>query len=283
MLHTKRLAASFSLLALSNVLWADVKPDPGDYTALPNGTDLLIFYQQNLRAEDYYTNGKKSPQKLDLKLDLGVFKYVHFAQFFNTGYTWAPQFFIPYGRQRIGDNNQMSGVGDASVGATVWTIADRQRDRYLGWSAFFTAPTGSHRNEGFSLSDDRYAADFQIAYLRRLSSKISWDVITETEFYSKSVHTRSSKDPLFQLHNHLRYHLTPDTWAAVTYRHSWGSKTSLSGTTLTTNRNNGALVFSLATSLTPQVQVLGQLMRDTVVSEGAKMENSLQLRFVYAY
>ncbi|MFL1417382.1 transporter [Pseudomonas fildesensis] len=281
-LSTLTLSALFASLA--PLAQADVKPDPGDYTALPQGTDVVVLYQQNPRGDKVYSGGKKVADNLGLDLTVGVLRLIHFTEFFNTGLTWDPQIVIPFGYQKTGaTDSKNSGLGDITFGGTVWTIADLAKNEHLGWSVFVTAPTGSEKNQGFALSDNRWALDFQVGYIKGLTDKITWDVIAETEFYDEQRSTDAKKDPLLQLHNHLRYNFTPDTYAAISYRHNWGARETLDHETLATSRSNGTVGFTVATMLGKQVQVLGQLMHDTSVREGVKIDNSLQFRLAYFY
>ncbi|WP_443694175.1 transporter [Pseudomonas sp.] len=281
-LSTLTLSALFA--GLAPLAQADVKPDPGDYTALPKGTDVVVLYQQNPRGDKVYSGGKKVADNLDLDMTVGVLRLIHFTEFFNTGLTWDPQIVIPFGYQKTGaTDSKNSGLGDITFGGTVWTIADLAKNEHLGWSVFVTAPTGSEKNQGFALSSNRWALDFQVGYIKGLTDKITWDVIAETEFYDEQRSTAAKKDPLLQLHNHLRYNFTPDTYAAISYRHNWGARETLDHETLATSRSNGTLGFTVATMLSKQVQVMGQLMHDTSVREGVKIDNSLQFRLAYFY
>lgn len=278
------LTLSTLLASLAPLAQADVKPDPGDYTALPQGTDVVVLYQQNPRGDKVYSGGRKVADNLDLDLTVGVLRLIHFTEFFNTGLTWDPQIVIPFGYQKTGaTDSKHSGLGDITFGGTVWTIADLAKNEHLGWSVFVTAPTGSEKNQGFALSSNRWALDFQVGYIKGLTDKITWDVIAETEFYDEQRSTDAKKDPLLQLHNHLRYNFTPDTYAAVSYRHNWGARETLDHETLATSRSNGTLGFTVATMLGKQVQVMGQLTHDTSVREGVKIDNSLQFRLAYFY
>lgn len=278
------LTLSTLLASLAPLAQADVKPDPGDYTALPQGTDVVVLYQQNPRGDKVYSGGRKVADNLDLDLTVGVLRLIHFTEFFNTGLTWDPQIVIPFGYQKTGaTDSKHSGLGDITFGGTVWTIADLAKNEHLGWSVFVTAPTGSEKNQGFALSSNRWALDFQVGYIKGLTDKITWDVIAETEFYDEQRSTDAKKDPLLQLHNHLRYNFTPDTYAAVSYRHNWGARETLDHETLATSRSNGTLGFTVATMLGKRVQVMGQLMHDTSVREGVKIDNSLQFRLAYFY
>ncbi|WP_246883106.1 MULTISPECIES: transporter [unclassified Pseudomonas] len=279
-----KVASLATVAALSSAALADVKPDPGDYTALPKGTDVVVLYQQNPRGDEVYSGGHKVADDLDLRMNVGVLRLIHFTDFFGTGYTWDPQIVIPFGYQEVGlSDSKTSGLGDITFGGTLWTIADLERNEHLGWSVFFTAPTGSDKDEGFALSNNRWAVDFQVGYIKGLTDRITWDVIAETEFYSDQRSSDSKKDPLIQLHNHLRYNFTPETYAAISYRHNWGAKETLDGTTLATSHDNGTAGFTVATMVNKRLQLMGQVMRDVTVREGVKIDNSLQFRLAYFY
>lgn len=275
---------ALSLLIVAGYASADIKPDSGDYAALPPGTDLAILYQQNPRIDKAYLGGHKVADNLDLDLTVEVLRLVHFTRFFNTDYIWDPQIIIPYGHQDTGLTGQKNkGIGDITFGATLWTLADMQRNRHLGWSVFFTAPTGDDKNQGFALSNNRWAVDLQAGYVHGFNERWTWDVIGETEFYDEQRDTGAHRDPLVQLHNHLRYNFTPATSVAVSYRHNWGSRETLDGTVLDSSHNNGTMGLSATTMLGKQWQVMGQYWRDVTVRSGPMTEHSLQFRLAYIY
>ncbi|MFU1520806.1 transporter [Vreelandella alkaliphila] len=278
-----RYAVLGSLLPLiCNQAAADVKTDPGDYTALPAGTDLMVFYQQHASADNAYSRGRKTTDKLDLTLDVSILRYVHFMQFFNTDYVWNPQIVLPMGRQRTGlANSSVTGIGDVTVGGTLYTIADRTNHEYLGWSAFFTAPTGGHEDDGFALSNNRWAADFQLAYSRRLAPNVAVDLIAETERYTRKKGSDTDTDPLYQGHVHLRWLYSPGSEVALTYRKAWGAAQTGQGIDIG-SRNDTTIGLTWARFFTKQVQGQIQYFRDINIDEGPKL-SSVQLRVLYAY
>ena len=174
-------AAALLTLATSGVR-AEVRPDPGDYTGLPAGTNLLLAYAQFPRADKVYSNGNRVVDNLDLSVNAGILRYVHFMKLGD--YIIDPQIILPFGSQKIGlSDSKSSGIGDVIFGGTLWTIADLAKGEHLGWSVFFTAPTGSDKNQGFALSNNRWATDLQVGYIRKLSNSWTVDLIGEIEFY----------------------------------------------------------------------------------------------------
>lgn len=279
--------AGVALALLLTVSGAPVQaassPDPGDYTALPAGTDLTLLYLQNLRADSTYSGGNKValPRDLDLNLRLGLLRQVHFMKL--GGYTIDPQIIIPFARQTLGlTDSSASGIGDITVGGTLWTIADLPGGEHLGYSLFVTAPTGAAKDKSFAISDDRWAADLQVGYIRRLAPNWSIDLIGQTEFYQDRRDTGARKDPLGRAFVHLRYHLSDATHLAASLRYAVGARESLGGTTLSGSKNDTNLTLTWASFVTKQVQVQTQYSQDLHVENGPKL-NMLGLRLLYAY
>ncbi|WP_374486469.1 transporter [Zoogloea sp.] len=275
-------AASLLAAGLSaSPAFADVRPDPGDYTGLPAGTNLLLAYAQFPRGDKVYSKGNKVVDNLDLSVNAGILRYVRYMKLGD--YIIDPQIIVPFGSQKIGlSDSKTSGLGDVIFGATLWTLADLAKGEHLGWSVFFTAPTGGDKNQGFALSNNRWATDLQVGYIRKLSDKWTLDLIGETEFYQDQRDTKAQKDPLLQAHGHLRYHLSDATYVAATYRHAWGAKEKLDGVELAGAKNNGTAMLTWASFIDKQWQVQLQYAQDLKVEEGPKT-SALQARVLYVY
>lgn len=275
------LAAALALSLASSATFADVKPDAGDYQAAPPGTKLVVPYYQRHTADKLYNSGDKLTSDFDMTLDVGLLRYVHFTKLGD--YIIDPQIIVPVGRQNVGlANARTSGLGDLIVGGTLWTVADFERGEFLGYSIFVTAPTGSDKNKGFALSQNRWALDFQLGYVKRLNSKWSVDVIGEIEFYADDRKTDAKRKPLLQIHNHLRYHLSDATHVAVSYRHNWGARDHLDGNTLSGSRDNGNLTLTWASYVQPGLQVQLQYSHDTHVRSGP-LTHGIQTRLVKVF
>ncbi len=281
--HALKLATTIAAITTSSMVQAASTPDPGDYTALPSGTDLVMLYGQHTTADHTYADGNKvnMPGNLDLELNLGLFRYVHFTQL--GGYTIDPQIIIPYGQQKIGlTGDKNTGIGDVVFGGTLWTIADLAGGEHLGYSLFITAPTGANKDKGFALSDNRWAADLQVGYIRKLAPKWSIDLIGQAEFYQDRRDTKSEKDPMVRGFIHLRYHLTDATHLATSLRYTTGAKESLHGATLNGKKNDTNLTLTWASFVTKQVQLQVQYSHDLKVENGPKLQTVI-LRGLYAF
>lgn len=272
-----------SLAMLGTLANAASTPDPGDYTALPAGTDLTLLYLQDMRADDTYVGGNKAalPRDLDLNLRLGLFRQVHFMKL--GGYTIDPQIIVPFARQTVGlSGSSSSGIGDVVFGGTLWTIADLAGGEHLGYSLFITAPTGADKDKGFAISDNRWAADFQVGYIRRFAPNWTLDLIGQAEFYQDRRDTGSRKDPLGRAFVHLRYHLSEATHLAASLRYAVGARETLNGSTLSGAKRDTNVMLTWASFVTKQVQLQAQYSQDLHVENGPKL-NTLGLRLLYAY
>ncbi len=275
------LVAGFSLFYCHGAM-ADVKPDPGDYTGLPAGTDLFVMYAQAVRADDAYSHGDRVVSNLGLNLDVGILRYVHFTKWGD--FIVDPQVIVPFGHQKVelaGSSN--SGIGDVIFGGTLWTTADLKTGEHLGYSLFITAPTGNAKEKGFALSNNRWAADLQAGYIRKLGDKWTMDLVAETEFYGDERTTSAKTDPLLQAYGHLRYHVSDATHVAASYRHAWGAEQKdSSGAVTATRRNDDNLTLTWASFVAKQWQLQFQYEQDLNVENGPKT-HGVQGRLLYAF
>lgn len=61
----------------------------------------------------------------------------------------GPQLLLPFGQLKAAGDlspvlGQRSGTGDLIVAATVWTIHEPENKRYLGFTPYLFAPTGTY-------------------------------------------------------------------------------------------------------------------------------------------
>ena len=270
-------------LACAGLAHAGPSPDAGDYTALPAGTNLSLLYLQDIRADRVYADGSRQalPRDLDLNVRLGLLRQVWFTTL--GGYTIDPQIVIPFARQSDAlSGREPSGIGDVIFGGTLWTIADLAGGEHLGWSLFMTAPTGAKRDQGFAVSDNRWAADFQVGYIRRLAPNWSLDLVGSAEFYQDRRDTRSDKDPLGRAFVHLRYHLNDSSHLAASLKWSAGGEEKLGAAVVNGRKRDTNATLTWASFVTKQVQLQVQASRDLRVENGPRMD-TLALRALYAW
>lgn len=267
------MACACALALCSGGASAASIPEPGDYTALPPGADAFIVYAFDITGDDVYAKGSKVPLPgdLGLKADLGLLRWVHYMKLGD--YVLGPQVIAPFGRQKVAlSGAKSSGLGDLTFGATLWTLADQKTGEHLGFSAFFTGPTGGDKNQGYAISNNRWAADLQFGYIRRLSETWTIDLNGQAELYQDQRSSGAERDPLVRGFAHLRYFFNPGTYVAATYRHAWGARETLNGTELSGRLNDSYVQGTWATFLTPTTQL------ELLVGQDLKVENGPKLR-----
>ncbi|UZW60695.1 transporter [Lysobacter enzymogenes] len=276
-----RGVASLALLSCALPAAAAGLPDPGDYAAPPPGVRILALYAQHNWADAFYARGDKAVDGLDFELDVAVARYMHYFQV--GGRTADVEVILPYARQRIGlDGYRERGLGNPSVGATLWTHADQTRGEYLGWAAYLSLPLGQHRDRGFAVSEDRYALDLEVGYVRKLNDRWSLDLIGQAEFYTADRSTDVRRRPMLRGIGHLSYHVSDKTRLALSLRQTFGMRERLHGEQVAGARNdtNAMLTWAYQASDAAQVQV--QYAHDLRVREGVRAD-ALQARLVLAF
>ena len=259
---------------------AGISADPGDYTALPPGTNLGLLYVQRFKANDVYSDGNKVVNNLGLTLDVVLARYVHY--FSLGGMTAEWQVIAPFGRQKIDLASQkLSGTGNLILGAGIYPIADLKANHHLGFTAFITPPTGSHREDGFALSPNRYAYNLQTGYIRGLTPELVVDANAQVEFYGDDRRSGSEKKPYAQLDGTVRYYVTPATYLAGTARFGFNGEEKLNGQKLGSEKRISALL-GVGSFLTPQLQLLVQYRQDFGVEDGPKLKG-FQTRLLYLF
>lgn len=275
--------ATTALLLVAATAHAAAIPDPGDYTGLPPGTDLALLYTQNIQADQLYASGNRValPKDLGLKIDVGIFRYVHYMQM--GGIHFSPQVIVPFGQQKVGlSGAKSSGLGDILFGGTLWTIADMKGGEHLGFTALVTAPTGADKDKGYAISDNRWALELEAGYSKRFAPKWTLDLVLDSEFYQNRRDTGAKKAPMLLGVGHLRYHLSDATYLATSLRYTTGAKESLGGTTLSDRKNDTNLMVTVASFVTPQVQLMAQFAKDLRVESGPKTQ-AVRLRALYVF
>ncbi|MET4729094.1 hypothetical protein ABIE09_002907 [Lysobacter enzymogenes] len=256
-------------------------PDPGDYVAPPPGTRLLAVYAQSAWADAFYARGDKAVDDLDLRLDVGVARYMHYFEF--GGRTADVEVILPYARQRVGlDGYRESGFGNLSVGTTLWTRADEARGSYLAWASYLSVPTGQHRDRGFAVSEDRYALDVEVGYVRKLGERWSLDLIGQVEAYTTDRSTDVRRRPMLRGIGHLSYHVSDKTRLALSLRQTLGMRETRHGELVAGARNDTNAMLTWAHQISAASQIQLQYASDLRVREGVRAD-ALQARWVWAF
>lgn len=270
------------LFCMSSALFAaGVSSDPGDYKALPAGTNLVVAYYQHLKADNVYANDTKVIDDLGLTLDLGMLRYVKFVEI--GGLLMDPQVVLPFAKQRNSlEDSENSGVGDLLVGGVAWPYHDDQLGRYFALGGFISFPTGSHKDDNFAISNDRFQYNLQTGYQHALNSNISFEGIAQVELYSDKDKSEMKKETFYQTDLSAIYNFNKETSIAITWRRTDGGREFLGPETMLESEQKNTLLFTGATNIAKNTQLLLQWRQDFDVKEGSEI-SGLQTRLVYAF
>ncbi|MFJ3056815.1 transporter [Herbaspirillum sp. NPDC087042] len=284
-------AAALAMLA-GGTQAAEIATDPGDYAALPAGTNLGLLYLQHTERNANYANGNRTAGDFRLVTDIGLARLVHFMKLGD--YVIDPQIIIPCGKVDLktpfGPLNPVSasGMGDPLVGATLWLLNQQEQQRWLGVSAFVSLPAGSYDGARgpVNLGENRWKGIFQLGYVTALPANFMLDVVGEYAVYGNNndfLGMKREQDASYGLQTHLRYMFSPTTSVALSYYQDFGGATTLNGAAQNDRMNNGRLQLGFSTFVSPSVQLMAQYGQSVKVENGAKESNRFNLRLAKVF
>lgn len=150
-MHQKTvLALKLAALLGANLFLANgahsVTIDAGDYTRLPDGTNLAVLYYQHFEGKQLYSQGNKLSGNARLSADVGILRGVRFVDIGD--FTVVPQFLLPFGQLNTGGDlsgaSSTNGIGDLIFAPTIHLIKDPERKRAFAVTPWLYMPTGNY-------------------------------------------------------------------------------------------------------------------------------------------
>lgn len=290
-LNIKKILIPCALCAFSLNVSA-VTVDAGDYTRLPDGTNLAVLYLQNTSGSDLYGNGDKVSNNADLDVNLSILRAVHFMDVGD--YTIVPQFLLPIGGLDTGgilsETTSENGIGDLIFAPTFHFIQDPERKESLAFTPWITAPTGTYdKAKTFNaLGENRWKVTLQLGYITPISEKWTIDVVGDVTLYGDNdKHTSNNvkleQDPLYELQTHLRYSISSSTYLAGMVSYSWGGATVLDGVEQDNDQSRTKALVSVGHFMSPTWQVVASYGQDMNTDEGVKEDTRFNIRLLKAF
>jgi len=265
--------------------------DAGDYTALPAGSNVALVYAQQASRNSLYAKGDRVPGQYGLDSTIGVARLIHFMKIGD--YIVDPQVLLPFGqleaRKDVAALGKGSGVGDVILAATVWTINDPAQRRYLGFTPFLYAPTGTYDSgKALNLGENRWKYALQVAYIQGLSEKVTLDLAADATAYGLNSKANSAgqsldQDMSYQLQAFVRYDLKPgwDLRAGLSHAHT--GTTQLGGVSQDNGSNTDKLQLGSSIFVTPTTQLMALWGKDIKVTNGFKENSRFNLRLLQLF
>ncbi|KAF3997626.1 transporter [Glaciimonas immobilis] len=271
---------------------AEIATDPGDYVALPPGVNLGIVYYQHTERNAYYADGDKTPGSFKLVTDIGLARFVHYMKIGD--FIIDPQIVIPFGKVNLstpfGPLSPVSanGVGDPIIGSALWLLNRPEQQQWFAVSAFASLPAGNYDpSKGpVNIGENRWKGIFQAVYTTALGKSFMLDVAGEYAIYGNNnnfIGLIKKQDASYGIQTHLRYVLSPATYVGLSYYHDFGGQSQLNGASQNDRMNNSRWLATLASFVTPTVQLQIQAGRALKVGNGAEESNRVHLRLVKVF
>lgn len=288
-----KAAQALATLALA-IAWASpvqaaqVTTDPGDYMALPPGTDLVVMYGQFTQRERTYVDGNTAPIAFSLDTNIGLARYIHYLTI--GGYTANVQAIVPFGNVRLRQPvaSKASGAGDLILGSALWLLNDREAQRYFVLSTFLSTPTGAYSaaRGAVNVGENRWKATFHTSYIQPVAKNWMLDLTGEATVFGNNndfIDARREQDPQFGVQAHLRYILTPSSHVGLSYYHDFGASSTIAGISQSDRLNNSSAQLTYANFITPSLQLQAQYGQGLKTRSGPKEAQRINLRVLKAF
>ncbi|MBS4098442.1 MAG: transporter [Sulfuricella sp.] len=276
------------LAALSAGVAHAIDTEPGNYTALPPGSNALGLYYQHVARDEQYANGKRVGGNLSLNSDIVQVRYAHYTQL--GGYTVAPGFIQSCGHTEGGGTaaalRRAGGCWDTVLGGTLWTINDPRQGRYLGFSPYVIAPSGDYdRNKALNLGENRWRYGMNAGFITPLFLRFHLDVVGDIVASGKNTDygpagATLEQGTVYNAQFHLRYQFDQSTRISASYLHDWGGETAVNGVARHDRKNQGRYRIGAAKFLDPNNLVQLEYGADTHVENGFREKGRTILRYV---
>lgn len=270
-----------------------VDVNTGDYTALPSGTNVGVFYYLHSEMDGYYKDGNKIDASS--KSDIGIARFIHFTDIGSIRAT--PQILIPFGAVRNTSINETSlnnttGFADPIIGSSFWLINQPDKGvsgHYFALTPLLYLPIGQYNKyDAVNLGENRFKFDLQMAWVQPIYNKISFEFYQDAIWYGDNDEAGNgnqtlSQDTSYQTQINLRYDFNQMQRIALGYAANYGGDQSLDGINLHQDMQKQQVRFEYQQMINPKTQISAQVVTDTKVESGFRKDLGLNLRLFYIF
>ncbi|WP_371229578.1 transporter [Pseudomonas sp. QE6] len=291
LVNTLPLAIMLGLSVSLSPMAKAVDVDAGDYTALPEGTNLGLLYYQHAERNTVYSDGHKVPINARLDSDVGILRGVHYMKLGD--YIVDPQFLLPFGHLQAKDDTKDlgsdSGTGDLILAATIWLLNDPANRRYFGITPFLYVPTGSYdKDRAVNLGENRWKLALQAGYITGLTDKLTLDLVGDVTFFGHNndfgpASQTQKQSELYQGQVFLRYNFTERFDVRAGYSKLWGGESEVAGVHLNDEPETRKFTVGASYFVTDGTQLMVNYGRDLSVENGFKEDNRVNVRLMQIF
>ncbi|MDQ9019948.1 transporter [Acinetobacter sichuanensis] len=261
--------------------------DAQDYRLAPLGTNIFLLYGQYANRDAYYAGNDKVNDG-ELETQIGIARFVHYAEI--AGVKIAPQLLIPFGKVKASGDvaalGESSGVlGDVILANTFWLI-NKSKDKYVGFTPFFSFPTGSYKDENaLNIGENRYKTTLQASYLQYWNEKFGTDLTADVTFYGDNkddVKGTIKQDMGYQLQADVFYNLNPKFTLSAGVSYMDAGDTSVKG--VDQDASTQSKIWAGTTyNINQRSNLLMTVGRDIDVENTFKENFRFNFRYVYLF
>lgn len=252
---------------------------PGDFIALPAGTQALSFYQYERAFEGYYFSGERVGAA-EVTGRASVVAYTRYGQL--KGMTSAWSVLLPHiqahktaGTLPSWFGDQTGGLSDLRLKYSVWPINDPEHGRYLALSGIWQADTGKYENtQVLSPGDNRNRFTFQMAWIEPLSKTVNLELIPEISLHGDNkdyVGTHMQQERAYALTGYLRWRFAGPWTANIGFQSNGGGDQIIDGVRQHNEPDKQRVLLGVNTMLAPNVSASLRYSRDISVEKSLRI------------
>lgn len=284
-----RLATCLSLVGAGSAQAVDLNAQ--DAVAAPAGVDALLGYATYASRSSFVgTDGRKADQPTHLKSAVEILRYVHYMDL--GGVRIAPQVLLPHAKlydASLGGASlgAASGLSDPILASPVWLL--HSAETHVAVIPYLYLPLGNYRaGQTLNIGENRWKAVAQVAWAqqwgRGFMTQLSADVMAYGD--NNRAGTRGNatlrQDPTRQLQAWLSYvpANAPGWHLAAGYSQTMGGSQRQDGVDTGQKTEVNQARLELGTFITPSMQLLLQVQRDTHVRGGFQEDRHATVRLL---
>lgn len=283
-------AAACALVALGVAPGGAVAGDPStrDWIPAPPGTNVIALYGLGLKSHGLYDRGERIAGA-EVGVTGLVYRQMHYREFF--GKTVQLEFIVPVFRTHLDlpgtPRDQLTGVGDVTLGSAIWLYNNEETRTWLAWEPFITLPVGRYRSDrpDTSPGKNRWSTVQDLAFVKGVGESSFVEAVAELEIYGRNSNWMGQtlkKKPSWRFMALASTDLGASTYAGVRYRYETGGKETVAGSTLVPSVDKHQLALELTHQINPSHQVQLQYVHDVRVDNGPRLRG-VQLRYAYIF
>lgn len=280
---------SIAVLFVTGSSFAD--NDPRDYIPLPAGTMLIASYFNHTSATDFYNNGNKVANNMDLGANIGMIRPVYYTTL--GPFIIDPQAIIPFGVQTLNTNTgaggeiSSSGMADPILTSTIWFINDPESKTYLGFTPWFFLPLGEYdSSKSVNLGANRFQFKEEVGFVKgfgdfNVDLTVSVDFFTDNNEFGPTEVTMS-QDAIYSFETHLSYDVNKSFYSSFDYFYHNGGETTVDGVKSDDAIETHTAGVTMGFMLSPSYQLLFKYKQDLSVENGLKT-STIGTRLAYFF